>query len=402
MKTNPSLQILISGAGPAGLTIAYWLKRYGYIPTIVERARVLQTGGYKIDVRGSALKVLREMGIYDLVVAQSTNMQGAILIDKQGQVIKEMSSDAYGHRVEDDVEIVRGQLCEILMKQVADVECIFGDGIREITQKNNKVQVKFEQHQEREFDLVIGADGVHSNTRKIVFGEESQFIRELGLYLSVFSVPNYLQLDRKEMEFAELGRLVAVWSTRGDPEMKACFGFVAPPNTNQLRDKAQKQALLHQVYGDLGWEVPKFLKLMSDATDFYFDAAALIVMDQWFKERVILLGDAAYCASPMSGQGTSLALVGAYVLAGELSAAKGNYKQAFHQYEKEMRPYVACNQALGVRAANLMKSQGSTGLSAWLVTVLMKMMPSRLIEFFINRATGRIKHSANAIKLKDY
>jgi 2-polyprenyl-6-methoxyphenol hydroxylase-like FAD-dependent oxidoreductase len=160
--------------------------------------------------------------------------------------------------------------------------------------------------------------------------------------------------------------------------------------------------VLANVYEGVGWEVPRLLQLMSGARDFYFDAAAQILMDHWSQGRVVLVGDAGYCASPMSGQGTSLALIGAYVLAGELAAAAGTYQAAFRQYEKEMRPFVMLNQELGLKAANLMKSKERKNLIMWLLDQMMRIAPGRMIEFFINRSTRRIHEAANAISLKDY
>src|SRR4029450_10656582 len=153
------MRVLISGAGIAGLTAAYWLRRYGFTPTIVERAPSLAIGGYKIDVRGTALQVLRRMGIHDAVVAASTDMQGALLVDKNGKVINEMTGDAFGHRVGEDLEIVRGTLCQILMDHIPDAEFIFGDSIRAISQSSDSVQVEFTKHDPRAFDLGVGAAG---------------------------------------------------------------------------------------------------------------------------------------------------------------------------------------------------------------------------------------------------
>jgi len=396
------MNVLISGAGIAGLTAAYWLRRYGFAPTIVERAPSLLTGGYKIDVRGTALQVLRRMGIHDAVVAASTDMQGALLVDRDGNVIKEMSGDEFGHRVSEDLEIVRGTLCRILMDHIADAEFIFGDSIRVISQSSDSVQVEFTRNGPRKFDLVIGADGLHSNVRRIVFGDESRFLRELGLYLCVYTVPNYLNLDRMEMQYTELGRVAAIWSSRGDANAKACFGFVAPPAQVDLRNRVRLQQVLTDVYQGIGGQVPRLLEMMPSASDLYFDAAAQISMAHWSQGRVVLVGDAGYCASPMSGQGTSLALIGAYVLAGELAAASGDYQTAFHQYEKEMRPFVELNQALGLKSANLMKSREKKSVSAWLLEQVMRIAPGRMIEFFINRSTRRIHEAASAIALKDY
>jgi 2-polyprenyl-6-methoxyphenol hydroxylase-like FAD-dependent oxidoreductase len=396
------MRVLISGAGPAGLTAAYWLRRYGFAPTIVERAPSLVTGGYKIDVRGTALQVLSRMGIHDAVVAASTDMEGAVLVDKDGKVLKKMTGDEFGHRASEDLEIVRGTLCQILMDSISDAEFIFGHSIQAISQHSDRVQVGFTNNTRREFDLVIGADGLHSNVRSLVFGDEARFFRELGLYLCVYTVPNYLNLDRMEMQYSELGRVAAIWSSRGDANAKACFGFSAPSVRIDLRDRVQQQQVLTHVYQGIGWEVPRLLEMMSSAPDFYFDAAAQISMDRWSQDRVVLVGDAGYCASPMSGQGTSLALIGAYVLAGELAAASGDHQTAFHQYEIEMRPFVMLNQALGIRSANLMRSKEKRNVLTWLVEYLMQIAPGRMVEFIINRSTRRIHWAANAITLKDY
>jgi 2-polyprenyl-6-methoxyphenol hydroxylase-like FAD-dependent oxidoreductase len=396
------MRIVISGAGPAGLTAAYWLRRYGFSPTIVERAPALVVGGYKIDVRGAALQVVRHMGVHDAVVAAQTDMQGALLVDKSGNVVNRMSGDDFGHRVGGDVEIVRGTLCQILRDHLGDVEVLFGDTIQGITQSSDRTQVQFTKNGVREFDLVIGADGLHSNVRRIVFGEESRFLRDLGLYLCVYSVPNYLKLDRTEVQYSELGRIAAIWSSRGDADAKACFGFAAPSLRIDLRDRTQQQQALRTVYEGIGWEVPRLLEMMPTASDWYFDMAAQIEMPQWSQGRVVLVGDAAYCASPMSGQGTSIALIGAYVLAGELAAAPGAHPRAFAEFEKVMRPFVEANQALGLRSAKLMRSGEEKSVVAWMRKQLMRMVPGRMTEWIINRSTRRITQAANAIRPKDY
>ena len=238
--------------------------------------------------------------------------------------------------------------------------------------------------------------------RGLVFGDEARFVRDLGLYLCVYAVPNYLNLDRMEMQYSELGRVAAIWSSRGDANAKACFGFAVPSIRIDLRDRVQQQRVLTDVYKDIGWEVPRLLEMMPDAADYYFDAAAQVQMPYWSQGRVALAGDAGYCASPMSGQGTSLAMIGAYVLAGELAAASGAYQTAFDRHEKEMRPFVTLNQALGLKSANLMRSKEQKSVSAWLLEKAMQLAPGRMVEFFINRSTRRIHAAANSISLKDY
>ena len=402
VEFGTQMKVLISGAGPAGLTAAYWLKRYGYNPTIVERAPSLLVGGYKIDVRGAALQVIKQMGIHDAVVAARTDMQGAQLVDKEGNVLERMSGDEFGHRVSGDLEIVRGTLCQILRDHLGEVEILFGDTIQGITQSSNSAQVQFTKNGVREFDCVIGADGLHSNVRRIAFGEESRFLRDLGLYLCVYSVPNYLKLDRMEIQYSEIGRIAAIWSSRGDANAKACFGFAAPSLQIGLHDRLQQQQALKTVYEGIGWEIPRLLEMMPTASDWYFDMAAQIDMPRWSQGRVVLVGDAAYCASPMSGQGTSIALIGAYVLAGELAAASGDHLRAFAEYESVMRPFVEANQALGLRSSKIMRSGETKSVRGWLLKQLMRIVPGPVTEWLINRSTERITKAANAICLKDY
>jgi 2-polyprenyl-6-methoxyphenol hydroxylase-like FAD-dependent oxidoreductase len=274
--------------------------------------------------------------------------------------------------------------------------------IQGITQSSNSVQVQFTKNDVREFDCVIGADGLHSNVRRIVFGEETRFLRDLGLCLCVYSVPNYLKLDRMEIQYSELGRIAAVWSSRGDTNVRACFGFAAPTLQIGLHDRLQQQKALKTVYQGIGWEVPHLLEMMPEASDWYFDKAAQIDMPQWSQGRVALVGDAAYCASPMSGQGTSLALIGAYVLAGELETASGDCLRAFAEYESTMRPFIEANQALGLRSSKIMLSGENKSVSGWFLKQSMRIMPGPVIEWLINRCTERIRKAANAISLKDY
>jgi 2-polyprenyl-6-methoxyphenol hydroxylase-like FAD-dependent oxidoreductase len=205
-----------------------------------------------------------------------------------------------------------------------------------------------------------------------------------------------------EIQYSELGRIAAIWSSRGDANAKACFGFAFPSRQIDLRDRVQQHQALRTVYEGIGWEVPRLLEMMPTASDWYFDMAAQVAMPRWSQGRVVLVGDAAYCASPMSGQGTSIALIGAYVLAGELAAASGDHSQAFAEYERAMRPFVEANQALGLRSAKLMRAGDGTSTTGWLVKQLMWLMPGRVTEWIINRSTERIRQAANAIDLKDY
>ncbi|MFI6743762.1 FAD-dependent monooxygenase [Nonomuraea sp. NPDC050451] len=386
--------ILISGASIAGTATAYWLRRHGFDVTVVERAPAIREGGYKVDIRGAALKVIERMGLMEAVRAASTDMRIATHYDARGRKVATMDADLFGGRTGDDAEIMRGDLNELLYDLTRhDVEYVFGDSVTDIAEDGT---VTFERSAPRRFDLVVGADGAHSNTRRIAFGEESEYARDLGYYISICTVPNTLGLDREEAVHAAPGRTANVYSTRQDTRAKALFMWSSEPLAYDHRDTEGQKELLVKAMAGAGWEVPALLESVRDAEDFYFDSVTQIHMDRWFKGRVVLVGDAAYCASPASGQGTSLALVGAYVLAGEL--AKGGGAEG---YEREMRGFVEANQALG--PANVKGMVIGSPVAIWFQTRMIRLLPHLPgRDRMIDRIAGPIHRAANAISLKSY
>ncbi|WP_346105362.1 FAD-dependent monooxygenase [Nonomuraea maheshkhaliensis] len=386
--------ILISGAGIAGSATAYWLRRHGHMVTVVERASAIRTGGYKVDIRGAALTVVERMGLLDAVRDRSTDMRVATTYDAKGRVVCTLDADLFGGRTGEDLEIMRGDLNELLYDLTRDdVEYVFGDSITGIAEDGT---VTFEQAGPRRFDLVVGADGMHSATRRIAFGDEPGFTRDLGHYISICTVPNSLGLDREEAVHATVGRTANVYSTRRDRSAKALFMWSSEPLRYDHRDVAGQKDLLARAMDGVGWRVPALLEDVREADDFYFDSVSQIHMDRWSRGRVVLVGDAGYCASPASGQGTSLALVGAYVLAGELSGDGG-----LEGYERELRPFVEANQALG--PTNIKGMVSGSRAALWFQLRMMRLLPhlpgrDRMIE----RITGPIARAANAISLKPY
>jgi 2-polyprenyl-6-methoxyphenol hydroxylase-like FAD-dependent oxidoreductase len=352
MKQGEAMQnttVLISGASVAGPTLAYWLHRFGFAPTVVERAPAPRPGGQAVDVRGAALEVADQMGVLDEIRAAHTRMRGMAFVDENGAEL--MSTTAMsltgGPTDSPDVEILRDDLITILVRAGAvGTEYRYGDSISALAQDADGVHVTFESGTTRTFDLVIGADGLHSSVRRLAFGPEAQYIRHLDTYLAVFTTPNYLDLDHWQLFHQTPGSMAGIYSARHNIEARAVMGFESAPLDYDHRDVAQQKSILAKGFAGGGWEVPRLLELMWDAPDFYFDSMAQIHMDNWSTGRVSLVGDAGYCASPLSGQGTSLAMVGAYVLAGELAAADGDHVVAFARYQAAMHEFVRANQAL--------------------------------------------------------
>jgi len=347
MNEMNNRNVLISGASIAGPALAFWLKRYGFTPTVVEKASTLREGGQAIDVLGTATEVVRRMGLLDRVHEMSTGKRGTSYVDANGKARASISSETFnGVGVDGDTEIQRGDLARVLYEATRDdVEYIFGDSIVELVQDENGVRVSFEHAAPRTFDLVIGADGAHSHTRTLAFGAESRFARHMGYYISICTIPNFLGLDHWELDYNTPGTIAGAYSARENTEAKAIFAWASDPIDYDYRDAAQQKKIVADAFSGQGWQVPQLLAHLDDAPDFYFDAMTQIHMDSWHTGRVALVGDAGYCASPLSGQGADLSLVGAYTLAGELAAAAGDYTVGFTSYERQMRPMVeACQQ----------------------------------------------------------
>lgn len=394
-------RVLISGAGIAGLSLAYWLKQYGFIPTVVEKHQSLRTGGYKVDIRGVAIDVVKRMGVHHRIDEVKTYIQGVTLIDSSGRSVTTMAADLSGGRMEGDLEIMRGDLCEILFGQVKDVEFLFGDTITKIIETDEGVAVEFGKSAPRVFDLVIGADGLHSTVRKLVFGEESELLKDLGPYVSVFSIPNFFGLECWEIECFVPQRYINVYSARGDAAAKVAFAFSANALQGDRRDTAQQKKILEEAFSHIGWDqLPRILAAMKEAPDFYFDSVAQVQMSHWSKGRIVLVGDAGYAVSSLSGQGTSVALIGAYVLAGELAESRGDYKIAFSSYEKGLSRFVRKNQKIVQASIDFIEEKNP--ILTWLHRHCLRILPEKWVAFFKNRGNERIHDAATDLELKDY
>ncbi|KAA0021799.1 FAD-dependent oxidoreductase [Antrihabitans cavernicola] len=340
---------MVAGASIAGPALAHWLDRRGAEVTVVERTPGLRPGGQAVDARGIAKEAIVRMGLDAQVRAARTDTAGAYNVDADGNVLETFrADDDGGDGYISEIEILRGDLSRVLHDDTRDgVEYVFGDRIVELTQDADGVDVVFDGGDRRRFDLVIGADGLHSATRAMVFGPREQFIRHLGMVLAFYTVPNEFGVDRWLLDYQEAGRSAGLRPIGDDAKAMAMLSFPAADFEVDYRDIEAQKRLLREQMADFGWLTPRILAHLDDAPDFYLDQVAQVVMDRWSSGRVGLIGDAAFSASPMSGAGTGLALVGAYLLAGELAAANWDPEVGFAAYEAQMRPYVEANQEIG-------------------------------------------------------
>ncbi|WP_433723044.1 FAD-dependent monooxygenase [Nocardia sp. CA-129566] len=342
------IRVLVAGASIAGPALAHWLRRRGAEVTVVERAPALRPGGQAVDARGVTKEVIRRMGLDPAVRAARTQTIGAHTVDADGNVLETFHvDDDGGDGFIAEIEILRGDLSQVLYDDTRDgVDYIFGDRIAELTQDADGVDVVFAGGDRRRFELVIGADGLHSALRTMVFGPHEQFVRHLGHVLAFYSVPNEFGLDKWLIDYQESGRSAGLRPIQDATRAMAMFSFPSADLDVDYRDVEAQKRLLRARMAGLGWLTPRILAHVDDTPDFYLDQVAQVVMDRWSNGRVGLLGDAAFSSSPMSGQGTGLALVGAYLLAGELAAAGWDPAAGFAGYEDRMRSFVEANQEI--------------------------------------------------------
>ncbi|MEV7627972.1 FAD-dependent monooxygenase [Actinoplanes sp. NPDC089786] len=341
------MRVLISGAGIAGPALALWLHRAGAEVTVVERTERPRPGGHAVDIRGVARGVVELMGLRERIREQQVDERGCALIDGRGRRLAELPVDAFGGEgIVAEIEIARGDLARILLDATSgQAGYRFGDRITALTQDRDGVDVTFAGGTSERYDLVVGADGVRSGVRGLAFGPDERYVRFLGAYSAYFSVPDPGDLDHWLLMYnAPGGRVANVRPERGGTA-NASLSFREPEPRFDRLSRAEEQRVLAERMSGAGWRVDELLAAMPGAGDFYFDSISQVRVDRWWRGRVVLLGDAGYCGSPLAGMGTSFGLVGAYVLAGELAEADGP-EQAFAAYQDRMAAYVAGGMAL--------------------------------------------------------
>jgi 2-polyprenyl-6-methoxyphenol hydroxylase-like FAD-dependent oxidoreductase len=344
-------KVLISGASIAGPALAYWLHRRGFACTVVEVAPALRPGGQAVDVRGVAKTVLDRMGVMPRVEAYQVHEKGFSYVNAAGRTKAELPAELFGGEgIVAEIEILRGDLSRVMYdatREAADYR--FGDRITELVQDAAGVSVTFASGTAERYDLVIGADGVHSGVRRLAFGPEEQFVRPLGGYTAYFSFPDPGDLaDWFVMHSAPGGRTMGLRPARSryTGEAQAMLSFRADPIEYDRRDVEQQKRIVAKAFEGVGWRAAEIVAAMWKADDFYFDMFGQTHVERWSRGRVALVGDACYCPSPLTGLGTSLGLVAAYVLSGELAATPEDHAAAFARYQSEMADYVNVAQTL--------------------------------------------------------
>ncbi|KAL0481801.1 hypothetical protein AKO1_012414 [Acrasis kona] len=392
--------VLISGAGIAGPVLGFWLSRYGLRPTIIERSKQLRTQGQMLDIRGSGLEVTKQMELEEHVRSRTTKEEGTNFVDSNNSIIASFPVHlTQGRGFTSDIELIRGELVNTLYESTKNnVEYIFDDYISSIQDNDENVQITFNSGIKRNFDVIVGADGQSSKVRRLTFGKEDSSFHPLGLYCCYFTVP-YEPADGTYSRWFNAPKGRAIW-LRPDGKQKssrALFMISCKPNGLEKLDVASQKQEIQKIFQDAGWETTRLLKAMHESTDFYLQTVAQVKLPHYHSGRTVLIGDAAYCPSPFSGMGTSLAITGAYVLAGEL-ATKENHKDAFESYEKIIRPYVNKVQSVSVGCP-----QSSVGVWFFNKTIVLVnyAMRSGIFGWF-SRLAPPVLDSSKDIKLPIY
>ncbi|MET0135932.1 MAG: FAD-dependent monooxygenase [Kibdelosporangium sp.] len=393
------MKVLISGASIAGPTLAYWLHRYGFDVTVIEKAPTVRDGGYPIDIRGTALGVLDRMGVLPQVRAAHIHTHSLRFVGQDGRTVGSLQPETLTGGVRGrDLEVARGRLTSVLYDSVRhDVEFRFNESIATMRAHDNGVDVTFASGAQQEFGLVIGADGLHSNTRRLAFGPEEPFVRYLGYCFAGFTLPNDLGLAHEGITFTAPGRMATLYAPGCTDTLHGFLVTARPqPPLAELGDVAAQRDLMAKVFSGDRWEVPRLVEGMRAADDVFFDVVSQIHMPRWSRGRVALAGDAAHAPSFFSGQGSSIALVGAYLLAGEL-ATRADHTEAFARYERISRPFVKVNQALADTGSSTLAPASTQAL--WLRNQMIRIAPLLVRTGLFGRSARRAN---SALALPSY
>ena len=357
------MNVLISGVGIAGAALAFWLHKYGIEPTLVELAPALRSSGYVIDFWGLGYDIAEKMGLLPDITRIGYHTQELRIVDEDGrrlsgfgvQLFRELTGGRY-------VTIGRGDLSKLICDQISgSCEIIFGDSIAGLRETGGEVHVQFEHGAERRFDLVIGADGLHSRVRKLVFGPQDRYEKDLGYRVAAFETTGYRRRDELVyIVHSAPGRQVGRFALH-DGQTLFLFIF-ASGSEPEAHGVAAQKAMLRKAFQGGGWELPRILTALDTCDDLYFDRVSQIRMAAWSRGRIALVGDAAFCVSLLAGQGSALAMTAAYVLPGELATLQHQPQEAFRRYEERLRPFIDRKQRAAERFASAFVPRTQLGI----------------------------------------
>ncbi|MGW6195012.1 FAD-dependent monooxygenase [Kribbella sp. NPDC055110] len=383
------MKVLVSGASVAGPSVALWLGRAGHDVTLVEIAPALRQGGYAVDFRGEVFTtVLERMGVLEDLRSLQTGGNAMRFVDESGRKLMRLPAEFAGG----ELEVLRADLSRVLYEHSrAQATYRFGDSIASLREHADGVDVRFESGSEETYDLVIGADGMHSVVRRLAWPAEQVVERHLNYYVGGWEVPNTLGISGDTLMYNVPGKLASVGADRRDPGLaQTLFAFKSPVLEYNRRDLDQQKAILRERFSGLGWHVPELLEALPSATELYFDSISRVRVDRWSTDRIVLLGDAGYGAT-FGALGTGTAVVGAYVLAGEL--ARGDFRTAFDRYEERLRKAVSKTQD-GSRAGSFLAPATRFGIAA----------RNKILDrpFFLNQMLKLAQNMSELVELPPY
>jgi 2-polyprenyl-6-methoxyphenol hydroxylase-like FAD-dependent oxidoreductase len=395
---DEAVRIAISGAGVAGPALAYWLLRAGHEPTLIESAPSLRTGGYMIDFWGVGFDVAERMGLVPAIKGAGYDLQDVRYVDQNGRIVGRISADTMRRELGDRfTSLPRGDLALLIYQALGrGVETLFGTSIIAVDDTCGRVSLTLANGGQRVFDLLIGADGLHSNVRGLVFGPAQRFERPIGYYVGAFTSRGYRPRDELAyVSYGIPGRQISRFALSHDRTM-FLFVFAAGRLRGGEPDTlAQRKRTLAEVFDDSGWEWPRIRLQLDASKDVYFDRVSQVAMGSWSRGRVALVGDAAACISLVGGEGTGLAMTEAYVMAGEIARHDGDHAVAFAAYERRLRPFVEGKQ----RAARAFAGSFAprTALGVWLRNQATRLMAVPGVPNLLMSAQLR-----DALELPDY
>lgn len=397
------MRILISGASISGPVLAFWLSRYGFDVTVVERAPQLRkAGGHAVDLFRPSMEISAKMGVLSKIEALATGTE-TLTWYREGarRPVRVNLAKIFGATSDQHVEIMRDDLSEIYYEASRhDTEYLFGDSITAIWPDG---RVSFEQAAPRCFDIVVGADGLHSNVRRLVFGEDAGHTQFLGGYLAVVSVPKGLAHDGEMVGHVGPGRMAAVYTAAPLDDARLLFLFRTQEELRyHYRDVLRQKELLREAIAGMHPQVDLWLEELDRTPAFYFDSITQLQLDTWSRGRVTLVGDAGYCPGPAVGGSTSLSVLGAYILAGELAQAGGDYARAFAAYEREMADPVSRSRTFASGVAVSLIPRSKAGV--WALThgaQLVSMLPGGLTKAVAKLNTKGVR-LYDSMRFKEY